>query len=374
MYTEYLPAERFPIEVIEKQRSLVVKDEIFRELVEKIPFPILILNSLRQIVYYNEALLQSFSDSLKNNIIGLRPGEIFKCKYSNQNAGCGTTQFCRTCGAAHAIAASLAGREDIQECKILTFEDDAYDFRVWTYPKIIGNEKFSIFTLIDISHEKRREMMERIFYHDILNTANGVIGFLQMYFSESNEFEKNELIKTALNFMKILVDEVNSQRIISYAESGILEMNIEKFFLADVINELLELYKIQIDSKNVIILNESNAFLELTTDKTILRRVILNILKNAIEASTPGSRVKIQTIKSGTETIIKIHNEQVMPEEVQLQIFKRSFSTKGKGRGLGTYSIKLLTERFLKGKVSFISKDGFGTEFTISIPDYELQK
>ena len=374
MYTEYLPAERFPIEVIEKQRSLVVKDEIFRELVEKIPYPILILNSLRQIVYYNEALLQSFSDSLKNNIIGLRPGEIFKCKYSNQNAGCGTTQFCRTCGAAHAIAASLAGREDIQECKILTFEDDAYDFRVWTYPKIIGNEKFSIFTLIDISHEKRREMMERIFYHDILNTANGVIGFLQMYFSDSNEFEKNELIKTALNFMKILVDEVNSQRIISYAESGILEMNIEKFFLADVINELLELYKIQIDSKNVIILNESNAFLELTTDKTILRRVILNILKNAIEASTPGSRVKIQTIKSGTETIIKIHNEQVMPEEVQLQIFKRSFSTKGKGRGLGTYSIKLLTERFLKGKVSFISKDGFGTEFTISIPDYELQK
>jgi sensor histidine kinase regulating citrate/malate metabolism len=58
-----------------------------------------------------------------------------------------------------------------------------------------------------------------------------------------------------------------------------------------------------------------------------------------------------------------------MPEEVKLQVFKRSFSTKGKGRGLGTYSIKLLTEKFLKGKVYFISEENFGTEFTIEIPD-----
>lgn len=41
-----------------------------------------------------------------------------------------------------------------------------------------------------------------------------------------------------------------------------------------------------------------------------------------------------------------------MPRTSQLQIFQRSFSTKGKGRGLGTYSIKLLTERYLKGTAS----------------------
>jgi sensor histidine kinase regulating citrate/malate metabolism len=54
-----------------------------------------------------------------------------------------------------------------------------------------------------------------------------------------------------------------------------------------------------------------------------------------------------------------------------LQLFQRSFSTKGEGRGLGTYSIKLLTERILNGKVSFTSSMDDGTTFRVLIPNLE---
>jgi sensor histidine kinase regulating citrate/malate metabolism len=57
-----------------------------------------------------------------------------------------------------------------------------------------------------------------------------------------------------------------------------------------------------------------------------------------------------------------------MQKDVQLQLFQRSFSTKGKGRGLGTYSIKLLTENYLKGKVRFETRRESGTTFFIKIP------
>jgi sensor histidine kinase regulating citrate/malate metabolism len=57
-----------------------------------------------------------------------------------------------------------------------------------------------------------------------------------------------------------------------------------------------------------------------------------------------------------------------MPKEVQLQLFQRSFSTKGRGRGIGTYSIKLLTEKYLRGKVDFISNEGTGTTFNLYFP------
>jgi signal transduction histidine kinase len=57
-----------------------------------------------------------------------------------------------------------------------------------------------------------------------------------------------------------------------------------------------------------------------------------------------------------------------MEQDVQLQIFKRSYSTKGSGRGLGTYSIKLLGEKFLKGKVWFESEIEKGTTFYFEIP------
>jgi signal transduction histidine kinase len=58
-----------------------------------------------------------------------------------------------------------------------------------------------------------------------------------------------------------------------------------------------------------------------------------------------------------------------MAEEVQLQIFQRSFSTKASsGRGIGTHSMKLLGERYLGGRVEFTSRDGEGTTFRITLP------
>ena len=58
-----------------------------------------------------------------------------------------------------------------------------------------------------------------------------------------------------------------------------------------------------------------------------------------------------------------------MPKHIQLQIFNRSFSTKAKkGRGIGTYSVKLLIENYLKGKVSFISNQEEQTKFIIEVP------
>jgi len=58
--------------------------------------------------------------------------------------------------------------------------------------------------------------------------------------------------------------------------------------------------------------------------------------------------------------------------ETQLQVFNRSFSTKGKNRGLGTYGAKLLTERYMGGKISFASHEGEGTTFFLWLPFFIL--
>jgi signal transduction histidine kinase len=63
-----------------------------------------------------------------------------------------------------------------------------------------------------------------------------------------------------------------------------------------------------------------------------------------------------------------------MPESVRLQVFKRSFSTKGSDRGLGTYSIKLLTENYLGGEVGFASEEGNGTTFWVKLPALDDQR
>lgn len=57
-----------------------------------------------------------------------------------------------------------------------------------------------------------------------------------------------------------------------------------------------------------------------------------------------------------------------MAKDIQLQIFQRSFSTKDETRGTGTYSIKMFTEQYLNGKVSFVSNEEERTVFSVFLP------
>jgi sensor histidine kinase regulating citrate/malate metabolism len=92
------------------------------------------------------------------------------------------------------------------------------------------------------------------------------------------------------------------------------------------------------------------------------------MLKNAREASGRGDTITVSIESGGGYVQVMVHNPAVMPPEVCSQVFQRSFSTKGAGRGLGTYSMKLLANRFLGGDVTFRSEEGFGTGFTLKVP------
>ena len=91
--------------------------------------------------------------------------------------------------------------------------------------------------------------------------------------------------------------------------------------------------------------------------------------KNALEASNPEETVVLSVRKNGNMSCFSVWNSAYMPDEVQKQVFKRSFSTKGFGRGIGTWSVKLLAETYLRGRVSFRSSPEEGTVFFAEIPD-----
>ena len=101
----------------------------------------------------------------------------------------------------------------------------------------------------------------------------------------------------------------------------------------------------------------------------LLRRVLGNLTKNALEATPEGGTITL-AVQADDDTVqFSVNNPTVMPEEVKKQVFQRSFSTKGgSGRGVGTYSVKLLTERYLGGAVTFTSESPAGTTIAVSLP------
>jgi sensor histidine kinase regulating citrate/malate metabolism len=89
-----------------------------------------------------------------------------------------------------------------------------------------------------------------------------------------------------------------------------------------------------------------------------------------LEATKAGGTVSLGAEVNAADCTFWCQNDGAIPREVALQIFQRSFSTKGRGRGIGTYSIKLLGERYLGGQVSFTSMPETGTRFQIRLPHH----
>ncbi len=368
--TQFAPAERAGETVLHAQSQPFSQSSPIRPYLDAIPEIFLILNEQRQVLYANQALLDYLGVKDTKAVLGMRPAEILNCAHAFETAGgCGTTEFCQTCGAAKAILSSLRGEQAVQECRILKRETgEALDLRVWTTPYRLDGNLYSIFVVSDISHEKRRQSLERIFYHDVLNTAGGLLGFARLL--RDADSDKIELIRERIyHLANKLIEEIKTQRELSAAENNELTIHPESLHSAALLQEIACEYANHDAFKDrILVVDREAADVEFESDRTLLLRVIGNLVKNALEASQPGETVTLGCFSDSDGVSFWVHNPAVMPRDVQLQIFQRSFSTKGSGRGLGTYSIKLLSERYLKGRVSFTSSPGEGTKFVVHYP------
>lgn len=372
--TEFAPAERAPAEVIENQR-LAVKETCRNEiLLDSIPDIALILNKERQIVYCNESLLGALEISDPGLIYGQRPGEALNCVHARKtDGGCGTTEYCGNCGAVLAILTTREkGRKDVRECRITCMKDgyeESMEFRVWTNPIEIQGGKFTIFTVTNISDEKRRRMLERVFFHDIRNTAGILHNLTQLRKEGAEAGGREDFSETVFALSGRILAEIEAQQQLMAAENNELRIRPSTIRSGNFLREIRLVYQGHETARNKTIRIDADVCdVDFTTDPILLERVFGNMLKNALEDAAPGETVTIGCDQPDDRIRIWAHNPGCIPRKIQLQIFQRSFSTKGSDRGMGTYGMKLLSERYLRGKVSFSSSYEHGTIFTAEYP------
>jgi signal transduction histidine kinase len=165
------------------------------------------------------------------------------------------------------------------------------------------------------------------------------------------------------------VDEIRTQQMLSLAESGDLQVTPEPLDSVQVLERIIRhTGNFSCANGKTIRLAENAEAFSFCADPALLRRVLINLIKNALEAVKEGETVTVGCHRRDAQACFTVHDVPVIPPEVQRQLFMRSFSTKGKDRGLGTYSIKLITEKYLKGRVSFVSEAPQGTVFTVCCP------
>ncbi|HSW57322.1 MAG TPA: PAS domain-containing sensor histidine kinase [Dehalococcoidales bacterium] len=370
LLNDVAPSIRSSTSEIAEQVGLFKSMSGIYAILDGLPDVVLILNTNRQIVFANKTAQSLLREDNPMDIYGLRPGELLDCEHACETAyGCGTAQACRTCGAVKAILSALHGALSVQECRVVQKKSrNAFDLRVWSYPLNINNQLFDLFVAYDISNEKRRQALERIFFHDILNTVSGIYSYSEIL-GEIAGSERQDFEKHINRLSRRLIEEIHSQRDLMKAESNELVMKPQTVNSLKLVTEIAEIYRRHdlAVHKQIVIDGQSHSE-DFQTDPVLLSRALGNLVKNALEASAEDQTVTVGCQRMGNDMEFWVHNETFIIPEIQLQIFQRSFSTKGSGRGLGTYSVRLLTERYLKGGVGFSSTEEEGTRFKVTIP------
>ena len=141
-----------------------------------------------------------------------------------------------------------------------------------------------------------------------------------------------------------------------------LETIVKILITANIPKNIQTSYKIDPDA-NII-----------NNDYVLLKRILTNLIINAIQAMPEGGNLSINAHKELKNILIIVQDTGVgIPEEVKPHIFKPMFTTKSKGQGFGLVVVKRLTET-LGGTISFESNLGEGAKFIISLPTNAVKK
>jgi signal transduction histidine kinase len=364
------PAQRSCRETISSQQQIIEQHfGPLKQICESLSEAVLIINNDRQIVFFNSAFLSLACPDDPGVIYGMRPGEALDCINSHIHpGGCGCSESCVQCGAVKSILAALSKKTGLQECRILRNDSlGALDLLVRSTPLQISDHGFIMVAITDISHQKRRRALERIFFHDVLNTARGIEMFAKMFDSNPEKERAESYRKHLIDGISQLIGQINSQKSLLSAENNELVPRREIFDGYGLVRQVA--YSIStVFPEHKISIRPLGQKIILNNDKRLLRRVLENMILNALEAGSPEDEVTVFCRIKNNNAEFCVHNKVCIPENVRLQIFQRSFSTKGSGRGLGTYSMKLLSERYLNGTISFTSTSEGGTTFVASYP------
>lgn len=338
---------------------MITKEELFTivndyNILDDSTNKFLLLNENLQILYIN------FSPADGKKV--LNPGDLLKCQNAVESKfGCGSHENCKNCRLRNMVTTSIKTQGKMEaDVEFMIYGNKDCNAHAVCTPFIHDGKPYAIVLLLDKTDQQHELMLERIFLHDIMNLAGALNGTLECM----EDDDPKEMIPVVKAISSQLMNEIMAQRNFIHAQKGLLKLNnadfnateVTDFARQSVVTSAFELY-------GVILEIESTLTDEVIySDKTLVNRVIYNMLKNACEANQ-NSTIVMRARSDGGKVIFSVHNDMVMPAEMKSKIFIYGNTTKGNGRGLGTYSMKLIGENYLKGRVWFRSEEDFGTEF-----------
>jgi signal transduction histidine kinase len=205
--------------------------------------------------------------------------------------------------------------------------------------------------------------------HDIRNPLQSIAGDLFLMKQEidaSPDSHCKKELQESLHSIQEQVDYIN--KIIcdlqDYARP--LKPDLVDVYLCDAIPKMLMTVPLPNNVQAFAICDKNLPKLRL--DLTFLKRILVNLATNAVQAMPNGGTLKIRAFEKNHKVLVSVEDTGMgIPEEIKPKLFQPLMTTKSKGQGFGLAVVKRLVET-QGGTITFKSEVGKGTKFTIEFP------
>lgn len=247
----------------------------------------------------------------------------------------------------------------------------------------MNGEKLSLLVFNDIENEMDEKEIDswirliRVLAHEIMNSIAPITSLsdtlLSLHKNSNPEIEATELKENTINGLHVISE--TGKGLISFVESyrkftRIPKPEREYVDMNEFIHRMVILSSMEPHFEDITIQTDIQPEdLKVYVDPNLLGQVVLNIMKNAIQAmkGRPKSKLQVDVISYSNQTTIKItDNGPGIPPEILNEIFVPFFTTKTEGTGIGL-SIARQIMRTHGGNIKVTSIPEKETTFTLSL-------
>jgi signal transduction histidine kinase len=184
--------------------------------------------------------------------------------------------------------------------------------------------------------------------------------------------EKEEVSDKLRGNLRNIIDETEKLETIVKDFHTLLDSR-RSMFKHDDINRIMEgvipIIEKEAASKKVeIVVNISEKPLKINMQKQLLRVALFHVMRNAVEATSAGGRIKVESFEDRNNAVITISDTGfgIVQEDID-RIFDPFYSTKKHGFGMGLSLVKQILSEHL-GELKVESEPGKGSIFKMIFP------
>ncbi|MFQ6042945.1 MAG: sensor histidine kinase, partial [Candidatus Poribacteria bacterium] len=169
-----------------------------------------------------------------------------------------------------------------------------------------------------------------------------------------------------------LLSLINITLDISEAESGVMKLNLEKVNLADIVEEVAEMFRPAAEEKSLSLQVKAEPNISILADSHRLFQVAANLVDNALKYTPSGGNITISVELKDNSAILSVSDTGVgIPSEEVPKIFQRFYrseeSRSASGFGLGLSVAQAIVHAH-GGEIRVESSPGKGSDFKVLLP------